>query len=75
MAKRKNEYVESSIDILDLDNEIIKKLKDNNLNTVGLVWVQTRKSLKTIGLKDSEIKQIIIKLQLLGLDLNKKIYS
>lgn len=75
MAKRKNEYVESSIDILDLDNEIIKTLKDNNLNTVGLVWVQTRKSLKTIGLKDSEIKQIIIKLQLLGLDLNKKIYS
>ena len=75
MAKRKNEYVESDIEILDLDNDINKVLRDNQLNTVGLVWTQTRKSLKTIGLKDSDIKQIIIKLQLLGLDLNKKIYS
>lgn len=75
MAKRKNEYVESNIDILDLDNEITKIFKDNEIITVGQVWVQTRKSLKTLGLKDSDIKQVIIKLQLLGLDLNKKIYS
>ena len=75
MAKRKNEYVESDIEILDLDSSVNKILKDNNLSTVGDVWVQTRKSLKTIGLKDSDVKQIIIKLQLLGLDLNKKIYS
>ncbi|MCR4581127.1 MAG: hypothetical protein K5666_01265 [Bacilli bacterium] len=75
MAKRKNEYVESNVDILDLDSCIIKLFKDNNINTVGEVWVQTRKSLKGLGLKDSEIKQVIIKLQLLGLDLNKKIYS
>ena len=34
-----------------------------------------RKKLKAIGLKDSEIKQVIIKLQLLGLDLNKRMYS
>lgn len=75
MAKRKNEYVESNIDILDLDGSINKTLIDNDIKTVGLLWAQTRKSLKTIGLKDSDIKQIIIKLQLLGLDLNKKIYS
>ena len=75
MAKRKNEYVESNIDILDLDNEITKIFKDNEINTVGQVWIQTRKSLKGLGLKDSDIKQVIIKLQLLGLDLNKKIYS
>lgn len=75
MAKRKNEYVESNVDILDLDSCIIKLFKDNNINTVGEVWVQTRKSLKGLGLKDSEIKQVIIKLQLLGLDLNKKIYN
>ena len=75
MAKRKNEYVESDIEILDLDSSVNKTLRDNNLSTVGDVWVQTRKSLKTIGLKDSDVKQIIIKLQLLGLDLNKKIYS
>ena len=75
MAKRKNEYVESSIDILDLDTETSKLLKDKDINTIGELWVQNRKSLKTLGLKDSDIKQIIIKLQLLGLDLNKKIYS
>ena len=75
MAKRKNEYVESDIDILELDNDVINLLRDKGINTVGLLWTQTRKSLKTLGLKDSDIKQIIIKLQLLGLDLNKKIYS
>lgn len=75
MAKRKNEYVESNIDILDLDKEVIKLLNDNDIKTIGDIWVQNRKSLKTLGLKDSDIKQIIIKLQLLGLDLNKKIYS
>ncbi len=75
MAKRKNEYVESDIDILDLDSEIIKIFREHEINTVGVVWTQTRKSLKGLGLKDSDIKQVIIKLQLLGLDLNKKIYS
>ena len=75
MAKKKNEYVESDIDILELDSNVNKLLRDNSLSTVGDVWTQTRKTLKNIGLKDSDIKQIIIKLQLLGLDLNKKIYS
>lgn len=75
MAKRKNEYVESDIDILDLDSDVTKVLRAKEINTVGLVWTQTRKSLKELGLKDSDIKQVIIKLQLLGLDLNKKIYS
>lgn len=75
MAKRKNEYVESNIEILDLESDVIKVLKDNKIDTIGLLWTQTRKSLKALGLKDSDIKQIIIKLQLLGLDLNKKIYS
>ena len=65
MAKRKNEYVESDIDILELDNDVINLLRDKDINTVGLLWTQTRKSLKTLGLKDSDIKQIIIKLQLL----------
>ncbi len=75
MAKRKNEYVESKIEILDLESDVIKVLKDNKIDTIGLLWTQTRKSLKALGLKDSDIKQIIIKLQLLGLDLNKKIYN
>jgi hypothetical protein len=45
------------------------------LSGCGDVWASNRKSLKALGLRDMEIKQIIIKLQLLGLDLNKKIYN
>lgn len=75
MAKRKCEYVDDGIELLDLDKEIVKVLNNNNMNTVGDVWSSNRKSLKALGLRDAEIKQIIIKLQLLGLDLNKKIYN
>ncbi len=75
MAKKKCEYIDSEIEILDLDSEVLNILKDNNINTVGTLWTQNRKSLKGMGFKDTDIKHIIIKLQLLGLDLNKKIYN
>ncbi len=75
MAKRTCEYANSDIKMLDLDESIEKVLRDNDYNTVGSVWATNRKSLKAVGLRDVEIKQIIIKLQLLGLDLNRKIYN
>ena len=34
-----------------------------------------RRELKNIGLKDSQINHIIIKMQLKGLDLNEKMYD
>lgn len=74
MAK-KNAYINENIKILDLDKEIVDILKENNIVTIDNLWVMTRKKLKEIGLKDNDIKQIIIKLQLLGLDLNKRVYS
>lgn len=75
MARSKNIYLENDIKILELEKDIKKILNDNNVKTVGDLWILTRKKLKEFGLKDADIKLITIKLQLLGLDLNKKVYS
>lgn len=72
---KKNIYVEKNIEILDLDKSIVDLLHKNEIVTIENLWVLNRKKLKEMGLKDNEIKQITIKLQLLGLDLNKRVYS
>lgn len=72
---RKNVHAEKDISVLELDPKLNKILKENNINTVGDLWVLNKKKLKEIGIIDSDIKLISIKLQLLGLDLNKKIYN
>lgn len=72
--QKKNKYSDSSISILDLDKELVEILKNNNINKVGEIWKLKRKDLKDLGFKDSDINQVIIKLQLLGLDLNGRIY-
>ena len=75
MARSKNIYLENDIKILELDKDIKKILNDHEIKTIGDLQLLTRKKLKEFGLKDVDIKLITIKLQLLGLDLNKKIYS
>lgn len=74
MAKKNNGYLEKDINILELENSVNKILRENDINTISNLWEANRKKLKDIGLKDSDIKQITIKLQLLGLDLNKRVY-
>jgi len=59
---------------LSLSKELINKLKDKELNYIEDVWVLKRINLKTLGFTNDEIKEIIISLQLIGLDLNKKKY-
>ena len=54
--------------------ELINKLKDKELNYIEDVWVLKRINLKTLGFSNDEINNIIISLQLIGLDLNKKKY-
>ncbi len=71
---RKKKVLELVLEELKLDNKIFKILKDNNINIVEDVWMKTRKELKSFGLTDADISQISIKLQLYGIDLNKKIY-
>lgn len=66
--------LELPIEKLDIKNNIISKLKLHNILSVKDIWYLKRKDLKNFDLNDSEINQIIIKLQLNGIDLNKKVY-
>ena len=67
-------YLEKSVEELDVSNKILDKFKKNNLLLVKDVWCLKRKDLKDLKFTDSEINQIIIKLQLHGVDLNKRVY-
>ena len=67
--------LEDKIENLNLSKNINKVLKDNNINYIKDLWQLNRKQLKSLKLKDNEIKDIIISLQLQGLDLNKRIYD
>ena len=73
--QKKNAYIEKNINILDLDKSIVEVFRNNDIVTIEHLWILNRKKLKELGLKDNEIKQITIKLQLLGLDLNKRVYN
>ncbi|HHT37884.1 MAG TPA: hypothetical protein GXZ95_00515 [Mollicutes bacterium] len=66
--------LEQEIKILDLSSDIENILIINNILFVKDLWVLNRKNLKEINLTDKQINEITIKLQLLGLDLNKKVY-
>lgn len=72
---RKNVHADKDIKILELDPKIDAILYDNEIKTIGNLWELNKKRLKELGLTDGDIKVISIKLQLLGLDLNKKVYS
>ena len=67
--------LERTIDTMNLSSKLVQKLQENNFNTIEDIWLTNRKNLKSIGFTDSEIKSIIIALQLEGLDLNKKKYD
>ena len=70
----KNIILEKKVESLELSNSLTNKLKNNNINIVSDLWKMKRKELKQLGFLDNEISQIVIKLQLHALDLNKKIY-
>ncbi|MBQ4634003.1 MAG: hypothetical protein IJB71_01495 [Bacilli bacterium] len=63
--------LESNIEILELNCLLEEKLKDRKIFLIKDLWILKRKELKKLGFNDHEI---IIKLELIGLDLNKKIY-
>ena len=68
----RNKYLDKDISYLKLNNDINSVFKDNNILTIEDLWIKNRTYLKNLGLSDNEIKQIIIKLELIGLDLNKR---
>lgn len=67
-------HLTTPIETLEIDTNIISKLHQNNIYNIKDLWNLKRKNLKELGLTDSEIKHITIKLQLNSIDLNKKIY-
>lgn len=70
----RNINVEDSLVKLEIDKKLIEKLEDKNIKTINDLWLLTRKELKILDFSDSEINHIRIKMQLWGLDLNKKMY-
>lgn len=67
--------MDEKLEILGLDTIIVEKLNDNNIYNIKEVWLLKRQDLKKMRLTDREINSISIKLQLKGIDLNKKIYN
>lgn len=70
----KSRCVDCSIKKLDLSKEIFDTFETNNVKTIEDLWAKKREELKQMSLSNDDIKTIVIELQLLGLDLNKKIY-
>ena len=58
---------------LDFEKVILDKLSLNNIDSIEKLWGMNRKELKSMEFTYEEINEIAIKLQLRGLDLNKKI--
>ena len=70
-----NISLEDSLKQLAIDSKIIQKLNNNHIIKIKDLWQLKRKNIKELGLTDTEIKHITIKLQLHSIDLNKKIYT
>ena len=66
--------LEKNIEELQLNSKILNKLKEKNIMIIEDLWKMQRKELKQLGFSNSEISQIIIKLQLHAIDLNRKVY-
>ena len=70
----KKDVFTKKIETTNINIKIVKVLNDYNVQTVYDLWNLSRKDLKKMGLNDSDIYMVIVQLQLMGLDLNKKIY-
>ena len=73
-SMKKQKILEKQIEELELDKKITSVLKENDINVIEDVWKMKRKDLKDLKFSDSQIMSITIKLQLYGLDLNRKVY-
>lgn len=66
--------LDNKIDYLNISSKLEQKLNENNIYYIKDLWLLKRADLKKF-LNDKEVTDIIIKLQLSGLDLNKKVYK
>lgn len=65
----------NNIDNLNLSIELKNKLKEKHVVKIEDLWSLKRKDLKQLNFSNDDINNIIIQLQLLGLDLSKKSYK
>ena len=70
----KSKILEKDLSFLRLDSSVIEILNNNNINVINDLWCLNRKDLKALKISDKDIHNIIVKLQLNGLDLNKRKY-
>lgn len=70
----KSEVPNDNIQFLNLEKLLIKKLNNINIKTINDLWKTNRTFLKNNNFTNEDINSIKIKLQLIGLDLNKKKY-
>lgn len=68
------QILEKNVEELGLSKNITTKLKTKDIIKIKDLWKMKRKELKQIGFSDTEISQIVIKLQLHAIDLNKRVY-
>ena len=64
-----------SIDKLEISGELLVNLFNNGICLIKDLWNLSRKDLKKMNFSDGDINQIMIKMQLHGIDLNRKIYN
>ncbi len=74
-VKMKKVNLNDDIELLNIDEPIIKILKKHNVLIVEQLWNLKRNDLKEMGLESLEIKHIKIKMQLHSLDINRKKYN
>jgi len=68
-------HLKKNIETLNIDIKTRKILSENKITYIEDLWNLKKQDLKKIGLNDYQINQISIKLQLIGMDLNHKIYK
>jgi DNA-directed RNA polymerase alpha subunit len=73
--KYKNIYFNKDVADLQLNESITNHLYNEDIKTIQMLRLMSRKDLKEKNFTDIEISNIQIKLQLLSLDLNGKVYN
>lgn len=64
-----NEALRKNIETLSIDKKILERLNNNGIETIKDLCKCSRMDLADKGLENSEIKNVMISLQLKGLDL------
>lgn len=62
-----------SIDRLCVNDNILQVLRENNIINLGKLCDKNKNELKSIGLLQSEVNKVEVKLQLMGLNLKNSL--